>query len=124
MDFKGKKIRVSLFWHKDIDRSPWLKDENRNWPHAQKACDSAKYDLLVGTKGGALFWELYAVQTDIEGLILLCLIFALFAADEQEKHNNDLEVFSVSPPNGILEARKGDQPTKDVLQITFTARYG
>uniref|UniRef100_A0A8B9SFV6 DLEC1 cilia and flagella associated protein n=1 Tax=Anas platyrhynchos TaxID=8839 RepID=A0A8B9SFV6_ANAPL len=31
-------------------------------------------------------------------------------------------VFSVSPPNGILEAREGDQPTKDVLQITFTAR--
>uniref|UniRef100_A0A8B9CT20 DLEC1 cilia and flagella associated protein n=1 Tax=Anser brachyrhynchus TaxID=132585 RepID=A0A8B9CT20_9AVES len=40
-----------------------------------------------------------------------------------ERHNNDLEVFSVSPPNGILEAREGDQPTKDVLQITFTARY-
>uniref|UniRef100_A0A8B9QQH9 DLEC1 cilia and flagella associated protein n=1 Tax=Apteryx owenii TaxID=8824 RepID=A0A8B9QQH9_APTOW len=32
------------------------------------------------------------------------------------------EVFSVSPANGILEAREGDLPTKGILQIRFTAR--
>ncbi|XP_054047968.1 deleted in lung and esophageal cancer protein 1 [Rissa tridactyla] len=41
--------------------------------------------------------------------------------DDQERHN-DLEVFSVSPTNGILEAREGDPPTKEILQISFTAR--
>lgn len=45
-----------------------------------------------------------------------------FTADDQERHN-DLEVFSVSPTNGILEAREGDPPTKEILQISFTARY-
>lgn len=65
---------------------------------------------------------LRAVQTCTKGLVLLCLIFAPFIADEQESHNN-LEVFSVSPTNGILEAREGDPPTKEILQISFTARY-
>uniref|UniRef100_A0A8C6Z7S2 DLEC1 cilia and flagella associated protein n=1 Tax=Nothoprocta perdicaria TaxID=30464 RepID=A0A8C6Z7S2_NOTPE len=35
---------------------------------------------------------------------------------------NDPRIFSVSPANGILEAREGDLPTKDILQIHFTAR--
>lgn len=53
--------------------------------------------------------------------VLHCLLFAFFISDQQERHS-DLEVFSVSPANGILEAREGEQPTKDMLQITFTAR--
>lgn len=54
--------------------------------------------------------------------VLHSLLFAFFISDQQERHS-DLEVFSVSPANGILEAREGEQPTKDMLQITFTARY-
>lgn len=54
--------------------------------------------------------------------MLVCLIFSPSTADEQERHN-DLEVFSVSPTNGILEAREGDAPTREILQISFTARY-
>lgn len=49
-------------------------------------------------------------------------MFAPFTADEQERRNN-AKVFSVSPTNGILEAREGDTPTKAILQISFTARY-
>ena len=64
----------------------------------------------------------HAAQTYTKGLVLLCLVFAPFTADEQEKRN-DLEVFSVCPTNGILEAREGDPPTKEILQISFTARY-
>ncbi|XP_071661470.1 deleted in lung and esophageal cancer protein 1 isoform X2 [Patagioenas fasciata] len=41
--------------------------------------------------------------------------------DEQERQNNP-EVFSISPATGILEAREGDQPTTETLQISFTAR--
>ncbi|XP_071889969.1 deleted in lung and esophageal cancer protein 1 isoform X2 [Anas platyrhynchos] len=72
------------------------------------------------------FKTCFVAQTKTEHVFLSnrsgCRSYWTALLDEQEKHNNDLEVFSVSPPNGILEARKGDQPTKDVLQITFTAR--
>lgn len=63
--------------------------------------------------------------THTKGLVLLVLfylIFASFIADEQERQN-DLEVFSISPTTGILEAREGDQPTTETLHISFTARY-
>lgn len=69
-----------------------------------------------------MFGVPHVVQTYTKGLVLLRLIFALSTADEQERCN-DLEVFSVSPTNGILEAREGDAPTKEILQISFTARY-
>lgn len=77
---------------------------------------------LVGRPGGVLFLVLCALQTYIRAFVLHCLLLAFVIADQQERHN-DLEVFSVSPANGILEAREGEQPTKDMLQITFTARY-
>lgn len=58
----------------------------------------------------------------MKGFVFLFLMFAPFTADEQERRNN-AKVFSVSPTNGILEAREGDTPTKAILQISFTARY-
>uniref|UniRef100_A0A8V1A8F0 DLEC1 cilia and flagella associated protein n=1 Tax=Gallus gallus TaxID=9031 RepID=A0A8V1A8F0_CHICK len=65
-------------------------------------------------------------QTKTEHVFLCnrssCRIYWTALLDQQERHS-DLEVFSVSPANGILEAREGEQPTKDMLQITFTARY-
>eukprot|EP00076_Gallus_gallus_P007092 XP_003640722.2 deleted in lung and esophageal cancer protein 1 [Gallus gallus] len=64
-------------------------------------------------------------QTKTEHVFLCnrssCRIYWTALLDQQERHS-DLEVFSVSPANGILEAREGEQPTKDMLQITFTAR--
>ncbi|XP_050174135.1 deleted in lung and esophageal cancer protein 1 [Myiozetetes cayanensis] len=41
---------------------------------------------------------------------------------EEQERPNTLEVFSVFPTSGILEAREGDAPTREILQISFTAR--
>uniref|UniRef100_A0A669QRK1 DLEC1 cilia and flagella associated protein n=1 Tax=Phasianus colchicus TaxID=9054 RepID=A0A669QRK1_PHACC len=71
------------------------------------------------------FKTCFVAQTKTEHVFLCnrsgCRSYWTALLDQQEGHN-DLEVFSVSPANGILEAREGEQPTKDMLQITFTAR--
>ncbi|XP_054672040.1 deleted in lung and esophageal cancer protein 1 isoform X1 [Grus americana] len=70
------------------------------------------------------FKTCFVAQTKTEHVFLCnrsgCRSYWTALLDEQ-KHN-DLQVFSVSPTNGILEAREGDPPTKEVLQISFTAR--
>ncbi|XP_021244314.1 deleted in lung and esophageal cancer protein 1 isoform X2 [Numida meleagris] len=71
------------------------------------------------------FKTCFVAQTKTEHVFLCnrsgCRIYWTALLDQQERHS-DLEVFSISPSNGILEAREGEQPTKDMLQITFTAR--
>ncbi|OXB72662.1 UNVERIFIED_CONTAM: hypothetical protein H355_007677 [Colinus virginianus] len=71
------------------------------------------------------FKTCFVAQTKTEHVFLCnrsgCRTYWTALLDQQERHD-DLEVFSVSPANGILEAREGEQPTKDMLHITFTAR--
>ncbi|XP_010016185.1 PREDICTED: deleted in lung and esophageal cancer protein 1, partial [Nestor notabilis] len=71
------------------------------------------------------FKRCFVGQTKIEHVFLCnrsgCRSYWTALLDEQKKQNN-AEVFSVSPANGILEAREGDPPTKAILQISFTAR--
>lgn len=63
-----------------------------------------------------------SVHSYTKGLVWLCLIFAPSTADEQKKPEA-MQVFSIFPTKGILEARKGEAPTRDILQISFAARY-
>ncbi|KAM9573313.1 deleted in lung and esophageal cancer protein 1 isoform 2-T2 [Guaruba guarouba] len=71
------------------------------------------------------FKSCFVGQTKIEHIFLCnrsgCRSYWTALLDEQERHDN-AKVFSVSPNNGILEAREGDPPTKVILQISFTAR--
>uniref|UniRef100_A0A663EY65 DLEC1 cilia and flagella associated protein n=1 Tax=Aquila chrysaetos chrysaetos TaxID=223781 RepID=A0A663EY65_AQUCH len=71
------------------------------------------------------FKTCFVAQTKTEHVFLCnrsgCRSYWAALLDEQERHN-DLQVFSVSPTNGVLEAREGDPPTKEILQISFTAR--
>ncbi|KAM6104665.1 deleted in lung and esophageal cancer protein 1 [Theristicus caerulescens] len=71
------------------------------------------------------FKTCFVAQTKTEHVFLCnrsgCRSYWTALLDERERRN-DLEVFSVSPTNGVLEARGGDRPTKVVLQISFTAR--
>lgn len=81
-----------------------------------------RHDLLVAQQRGALPGVLPAAHTYTKGLVWLCLIFAPSTADEQ-KRPKALEVFSIFPTKGILEAREGEAPTREILQISFAARY-
>ncbi|KAK2513313.1 Dlec1, partial [Columba guinea] len=71
------------------------------------------------------FKTCFVAQTETEHVFLCnrsgCRSYWTASLDEQERQN-DLEVFSISPTTGILEAREGDQPTTETLQISFTAR--
>ncbi|XP_040446900.1 deleted in lung and esophageal cancer protein 1 [Falco naumanni] len=71
------------------------------------------------------FKTCFVEQTKTEHVFLCnrsgCRSYWTALLDEQER-NNDLQVFSVSPTNGILEACEGGPPTKEILQISFTAR--
>ncbi|XP_008500453.2 deleted in lung and esophageal cancer protein 1 [Calypte anna] len=71
------------------------------------------------------FQTCFVAQTKTEHVLLCnrsaCRSYWTALLDEQEKHK-ELEVFSVFPTHGILEAREGDSPTKQILQISFTAR--
>lgn len=60
--------------------------------------------------------------TQLEGVVWLCLTFAPSTADEQ-KSPKAMQVFSIFPTKGILEAREGEAPTREILQISFAARY-
>ncbi|XP_069715340.1 deleted in lung and esophageal cancer protein 1 [Phaenicophaeus curvirostris] len=71
------------------------------------------------------FKTCFVAQTKTEHVFLYnrsgCRSYWTALLDEWERHNNP-EVFSVSPANGVLEAREGDQPTREILRISFTAR--
>ncbi|XP_068790252.1 deleted in lung and esophageal cancer protein 1 isoform X2 [Struthio camelus] len=71
------------------------------------------------------FETCFVARTKTEHVFLCnrsgCRSYWTALLDEQERLK-DPEVFSVSPANGILEAREGDLPTKGILQIRFTAR--
>ncbi|PKK32004.1 deleted in lung and esophageal cancer 1 [Columba livia] len=71
------------------------------------------------------FKTCFVAQTETEHVFLCnrsgCRSYWTASLDEQERQN-DLEVFSISPTTGILEAREGDQPTTETLHISFTAR--
>ncbi|XP_005424410.2 deleted in lung and esophageal cancer protein 1 [Geospiza fortis] len=41
---------------------------------------------------------------------------------DEEKSPKALQVFSIFPTKGILEAREGEAPTREILQISFAAR--
>ncbi|KYO47006.1 deleted in lung and esophageal cancer protein 1 isoform B [Alligator mississippiensis] len=73
------------------------------------------------------FATCFVGQPKIENVFLLnrsrCRSYWIVLLDQQEQHT-DLEVFSISPSNGSLEAREADLPTKVPLQICFTARSG
>ncbi|KAM6281413.1 deleted in lung and esophageal cancer protein 1 [Porphyrio hochstetteri] len=71
------------------------------------------------------FQTCFVAQTKTEHVFLCnrsgCRSYWTALLDEQGKQN-DLQVFSVSPTNGILEGREGDPPNKEMLQISFTPR--
>ncbi|KAM8810458.1 deleted in lung and esophageal cancer protein 1 [Eudromia elegans] len=71
------------------------------------------------------FETCFVARTKTEHVFLCnrsgCRSYWTALLDKQEGLT-DPGVFSVSPANGILEAREGDLPTKDILQIHFTAR--
>ncbi|XP_053916144.1 deleted in lung and esophageal cancer protein 1 isoform X3 [Cuculus canorus] len=71
------------------------------------------------------FKTCFVAQTKTEHVFLYnrsgCRSYWTALLDEWERHNNP-DVFSVSPANGVLEAREGDQPTREILRISFTAR--
>ncbi|XP_065686992.1 deleted in lung and esophageal cancer protein 1 isoform X3 [Patagioenas fasciata] len=71
------------------------------------------------------FKTCFVAQTETKHIFLCnrsgCRSYWTASLDEQERQNNP-EVFSISPATGILEAREGDQPTTETLQISFTAR--
>lgn len=60
--------------------------------------------------------------THTKRLVWLYLTFAPSTADEQ-KSPKAVQVFSIFPTKGILEAREGEAPTRQILQISFAARY-
>ncbi|XP_010004306.1 PREDICTED: deleted in lung and esophageal cancer protein 1, partial [Chaetura pelagica] len=71
------------------------------------------------------FKTCFVGQTQTEHVFLWnrsgCRSYWTAFLDEQERHK-DLEVFSVSPISGILKAREGVSPPREILQISFTAR--
>ncbi|XP_010127726.1 PREDICTED: deleted in lung and esophageal cancer protein 1, partial [Chlamydotis macqueenii] len=71
------------------------------------------------------FKTCFVAQTKTERVFLRnrsgCRSYWTALLDEEERLN-ELQVFSVSPTDGILEAREGDPPTTETLQISFTAR--
>ncbi|XP_074841264.1 deleted in lung and esophageal cancer protein 1 [Carettochelys insculpta] len=71
------------------------------------------------------FETCFVDQTRTEDVFLLnrsrCRSYWTALLDHQERHNN-VEVFSISPTHGILEAHEGSLPTKATLRISFTAR--
>ncbi|KAM6452904.1 deleted in lung and esophageal cancer protein 1 [Liasis olivaceus] len=64
-------------------------------------------------------------QTRSEGVLLVnrsgCRSYWTVMMTAEERHK-DPEVFSISPNNGILEARKGSTATKTLLVVRFTPR--
>ncbi|TFK04449.1 gamma-tubulin complex component 2 [Platysternon megacephalum] len=71
------------------------------------------------------FETCFVDQTRTEDVFLLnrsrCRSYWTALLDQQEQHNH-MEVFSICPTHGILEAHEASLPTKATLKITFTAR--
>uniref|UniRef100_A0A674J3F5 DLEC1 cilia and flagella associated protein n=1 Tax=Terrapene triunguis TaxID=2587831 RepID=A0A674J3F5_9SAUR len=71
------------------------------------------------------FETCFVNQTRTEDVFLLnrsrCRSYWTALLDQQEQHNN-MEVFSICPIHGILEAHEASLPTKATLKISFTAR--
>uniref|UniRef100_A0A8C3I068 DLEC1 cilia and flagella associated protein n=1 Tax=Chrysemys picta bellii TaxID=8478 RepID=A0A8C3I068_CHRPI len=71
------------------------------------------------------FETCFVNQTRTEDVFLLnrsrCRSYWTALLDQQEQHNN-MEVFSICPTHGILEAHEASLPTKATLKISFTAR--
>ncbi|XP_058689801.1 deleted in lung and esophageal cancer protein 1 [Poecile atricapillus] len=71
------------------------------------------------------FQTCFVAQTKIEHVFLYnrsgCRSYWTALLDEQNRPKA-MEVFSIFPNKGILEAREGEAPTREILQITFTAR--
>ncbi|XP_071416735.1 deleted in lung and esophageal cancer protein 1 [Pithys albifrons albifrons] len=71
------------------------------------------------------FQTCFVAQTKTEHVFLYnrsgCRSYWTALLEEQHRPNA-LEVFSIFPTSGILEAREGDAPTREILQISFTAR--
>ncbi|KAL2307147.1 hypothetical protein Nmel_000095 [Mimus melanotis] len=71
------------------------------------------------------FQTCFVAQTRTEHVFLYnrsgCRSYWTALLDEQ-KRPKDVEVFSIFPTKGILEAREGEAPTREILQISFAAR--
>ncbi|XP_041899486.1 deleted in lung and esophageal cancer protein 1 isoform X1 [Corvus kubaryi] len=71
------------------------------------------------------FQTCFVAQTKTEHVFLYnrssCRSYWTALLDEQ-KRPKALEVFSIFPTKGILEAREGEAPTREILQISFAAR--
>ncbi|KAF4800195.1 Deleted in lung and esophageal cancer protein 1 [Turdus rufiventris] len=71
------------------------------------------------------FQTCFVTETKTEHVFLYnwsgCRSYWTALLDEQKKPEA-MQVFSIFPTKGILEARKGEAPTRDILQISFAAR--
>uniref|UniRef100_A0A8C0GUZ5 DLEC1 cilia and flagella associated protein n=1 Tax=Chelonoidis abingdonii TaxID=106734 RepID=A0A8C0GUZ5_CHEAB len=71
------------------------------------------------------FETCFVDQTRTEDVSLLnrsrCRSYWTALLDQQEQRNN-MEIFSICPTHGILEAHEASLPTKATLKISFTAR--
>ncbi|XP_037985052.1 deleted in lung and esophageal cancer protein 1 [Motacilla alba alba] len=71
------------------------------------------------------FQTCFVAQTKTEHVFLYnrsgCRSYWTALLDEQKNHKA-LQVFSIFPTKGILEAREGEAPTREILQISFAAR--
>ncbi|XP_059324950.1 deleted in lung and esophageal cancer protein 1 [Ammospiza nelsoni] len=71
------------------------------------------------------FQSCFVAQTKTEHVFLYnrsgCRSYWTALLDEQ-KSPKAMQVFSIFPTKGILEAREGEAPTREILQISFAAR--
>ncbi|XP_064278714.1 deleted in lung and esophageal cancer protein 1 isoform X2 [Passer domesticus] len=71
------------------------------------------------------FQTCFVAQTKTEHVFLYnrsgCRSYWTALLDEQ-KSPKAMQVFSIFPTKGILEAREGEAPTREILQISFAAR--
>ncbi|XP_059725514.1 deleted in lung and esophageal cancer protein 1 [Haemorhous mexicanus] len=71
------------------------------------------------------FQTCFVAQTKTEHVFLYnrsgCRSYWTALLDEQ-KSPKAVQVFSIFPAKGILEAREGEAPTREILQISFAAR--
>ncbi|XP_068031633.1 deleted in lung and esophageal cancer protein 1 isoform X2 [Anomalospiza imberbis] len=71
------------------------------------------------------FQTCFVAQTKTEHVFLYnrsgCRSYWIAVLDEQESPKA-MQAFSIFPTKGILEAREGEAPTRQILQISFAAR--
>ncbi|KAL9871157.1 deleted in lung and esophageal cancer protein 1 [Geothlypis trichas] len=82
-------------------------------PVLELSCDSVDFQTS------------FVAQTKTEHVFLYnrsgCRSYWTALLDEQ-KSPKAMQVFSIFPTKGILEAREGEAPTREILQISFAAR--